>query len=176
MSLNDGIRELVDELANAVRHLYRIPVPICDIDHVVETIGGKVIEDASLDGYSDGRIRKTGVNSFVISVSPFQSKERRNFVIAHELGHLFLHMGFKTNSTRWKAQNDTACYHNENLKVEYQANEFAVAFLMPQQDYELVLRQNMKQNMVDTSTIAEYFCVTIETAAIRGKRLGYLRW
>ena len=39
MSLNDGIRELVDELANAVRHLYRIPVPICDIDHVVETIG-----------------------------------------------------------------------------------------------------------------------------------------
>ena len=136
----------------------------------------KVVEDASLDGYSDGRIRKTGVNSFVISVSPFQSKERRNFVIAHELGHLFLHMGFKTNSTRWKAQNDTACYHNENLKVEYQANEFAVAFLMPQQDYELVLRQNIKQNMVDTSTIAEYFCVTIETAAIRGKRLGYLRW
>ena len=132
--------------------------------------------DASLDGYSDGRIRKTGVNSFVISASPFQSKERRNFVIAHELGHLFLHMGFKTNSTRWKAQKDTACYHNENLKVEYQANEFAVAFLMPQQDYELVLRQNMKQNMVDTSTIAEYFCVTIETAAIRGRRLGYLRW
>ena len=176
MSLNDGIRELVDELANAVRYLYRIPVPICDIDHVVETIGGKVVEDASLDGYSDGRIRKIGVNSFVISVSPFQSKERRNFVIAHELGHLFLHMGFKTNSTRWKAQNDTACYHNENLKVEYQANEFAVAFLMPQQDYELVLRQNMKQNMVDTSTIAEYFCVTIETAAIRGRRLGYLRW
>ena len=112
--------------------------------------------NASLDGYSDGRIRKTGVNSFVISVSPFQSKERRNFVIAHELGHLFLHMGFKTNSTRWKAQNDTACYHNENLKVESQANEFAVAFLMPQQDYELVLRQNMKQNMVDTSTIAEF--------------------
>ena len=176
MSLNDGIRELVDELANAVRYLYRIPVPICDIDHVVETIGGKVVEDASLDGYSDGRIRKIGVNSFVISVSPFQSKERRNFVIAHELGHLFLHMGFKTNSTRWKAQNDTACYHNENLKVEYQANEFAAAFLMPQQDYELVLRQNMKQNMVDTSTIAEYFCVTIETAAIRGRRLGYLRW
>ena len=48
MSLNDGIRELVDELANAVRYLYRIPVPICDIDHVVETIGGKVIEDASV--------------------------------------------------------------------------------------------------------------------------------
>lgn len=176
MSLDNGIRELVNELADAVRHLYEISGPIDDIDRVVETIGGRVVEDSSLDGFSDGRIRKTGENSFEITVSPFQSKERRNFTIAHELGHLFLHMGFKTNLEQWRAQNNVTYYRNGNSELEYQANEFAAAFLMPQRDYELVLRQNTEQNIADTSAIAKYFYVSIEAAATRGKWLGYLRW
>ncbi len=176
MALDNGIRELVNELADAVRQLYQISGPISDIDHVVEIMGGKVVEDTSLDGFSDGRIRKTSEKSFEITVSPFQSKERRNFTIAHELGHLFLHMGFRTNSNQWNAQNDITYYRNGNSELEYQANEFAAAFLMPQRDYEVILRQNIKQNIADTSAIAEHFYVSIEAAATRGKWLGYLRW
>ncbi len=56
-------------------------------------MGGRVIILHIYD-FSDGQIRKISNSEFEIIVSPFQSLERRNFVIAHELGHLFFAYGF----------------------------------------------------------------------------------
>ena len=39
-----------------------------------------------------------------IIVSPFQDEKRERFTIAHELGHLFLHMGYRTNNELWEKQ------------------------------------------------------------------------
>ncbi len=176
MALDHRIKVLVNEMADAVRNIYSINIPITNIDQVVETIGGKVIEDPSIDGFSDGRIRKTDENSFEIAVSPFQNEERKNFTIAHELGHLFLHMGFKTNSDRWNSQNGIAYYRSGNSELEYQSNEFAAAFLMPQNDYKQIMEKYTCGNLVNTLEIAKYFHVSIDAAANRGKWLGYLKW
>lgn len=176
MALSFQIKALINKMADAVRNLYDIKGPIANIDNVVRIMGGNVIEDPSIDGFSDGRIKKTGEESFEIMVSPFQSEERRNFTIAHELGHLFLHMGYKNNRERWNAQNNIAYYRNGNTELEYQSNEFAAAFLMPEEDYKLVMDQYTEGNMVDTSAVARYFHVSIDAAANRGKWLGYLRW
>ena len=176
MALNQQMKAVIGEMANTIRYRYGIEGPITDIDHVVERMGGEVIEDMSIDGFSDGGIRKISDNSFQIVVSPFQSEERRNFTIAHELGHLFLHMGFMTNAEQWNKNNNVAYYRNGNSDLEYQSNEFAAAFLMPQNDYKQIMDKYTDGNWVDTSEIAKYFHVSIDAAANRGKWLGYLIW
>ena len=152
-----------------------LPLKKPDIDNIVKRMGGRVVEDYLLDGFSDGKIRKLGEDNFEISVSPFQSNERRNFTIAHELGHLFLNMGFETNDAKWTAQN-VEYYRNGNSDLEYQANEFAAAFLMPKDEDIKIMDENTVGDMVNTTRIAEYFHVSTEAAANRGKWLGYLKW
>lgn len=176
MALDYEVKKLINDMSGAVRELYGISGPILDIDEAVRRMGGTVTEDPSIDGFSDGRIRKTGPKTFEIAVSPFQTEERRNFTIAHELGHLFLHMGFQTNEVVWSNHDSTPYYRNGNSEREYQSNEFAAAFLMPQEDYKHVMDQYTNGKLVQTAEIARHFHVSVDAAANRGKWLGYLRW
>lgn len=176
MAVNHELRQLIEEMAEVVRQLYDVSVPIYDIEDVVKKIGGVIIDDPLLNGFSDGRIKKTGPNSFEIAVSPFQTMERRNFTVAHELGHLFLHMGYRTSEKCWQSQDNTNYYRNGNSELEYQSNEFAAAFLMPRNKYREIMDQYTEGNTVDTAKIAKYFQVSVDAAANRGKWLGYLRW
>lgn len=176
MAFSPQIKALINQMADAVRNLYNIEGPIANIDDVVRIMGGNVIEDPSIDGFSDGRIKKTGGEAFEIMISPFQNKERRNFLIAHELGHLFLHMGYRSNHERWDAQNNMAYYRSACVGSEYQADAFAAAFLMPDGDFKRMMAQYTEGSTVDTSAVAKYFHVSISSAANRGKELGYLRW
>ena len=176
MSLSPKMKNLINDLAQEVINVFDIQIPITDIDQVVGKLGGKVLEDSSIDGFSDGEIRKLDSESFEIRVFPYQTRERRNFTIAHELGHLFLHMGFCTNPEEWNKQKSISYYRSGNSSLEYQSNEFAAAFLMPQKIYKEVMDKNRDNNIVYTAKIAEYFHVSIDAAANRGKWLGYLEW
>lgn len=176
MALNDELKKLINELAQVIITIYKIKIPITDIDEVVKKIGGEIREDPALNNFSSGKIRKKGPDSFEITVSPYQTQERRNFTIAHELGHLFLHMGFQSNQDIWNEQNNISYYRSGSSEQEYQSNEFAAAFLMPQNEYKKILDENTKGNLVNTSEIANYFHVSIDAAANRGKWLGYLEW
>ena len=163
---------MINSLAEDVLSAYNISVPIGNIDEIVEKLGGTIQKEAF---FSDGAVEKEG-NGFKIIVSPFQDEKRERFTIAHELGHLFLHMGYRTNNELWEKQENNIYHRIGNSEKEYQANEFAAAFLMPATEYLSVLNKVAEGNMVDTSKIAEYFNVSIEAAANRGKFLGYLRW
>lgn len=47
---------------------------------------------------------------------------------------------------------------------------------MPQEKYKKIMDENTDdRNLVDTKKIAEYFKVSVEAAASRGKALGYLQ-
>ena len=173
MRRSNYLKKLINDLAIEVINLYEISIPISDIDLVVKRMGGKVFEDPSMTSISDGKIRKTRNSSFEISVSPFQTEERRNFTIAHELGHLFLHMRFGTE--RWKQQICTPYYSNDSM-YNYQADKFALSFLMPQIEYKRIMDKNTEGNIVNTLAIAKYFHVSVDAAANRGKWLGYLKW
>lgn len=157
MALKYELRQVINEIAELVRKVYTVDGPVSDIDSVVSRMGGRVIEDPAIDDFSDGQIRKIGDSEFEIIVSPFQSLERRNFTIAHELGHLFLHMGFMTDSDKWRNQSEEVYYRNGNSELEYQANEFAAAFLMPRKDYKDELDEHIKGNMVNTEKNCKTF-------------------
>ena len=160
--MDNSTRRMINSLAEDVLSAYNISVPIGNIDEIVEKLGGTIQKEAF---FSDGAVEKEG-NGFKIIVSPFQD----------ELGHLFLHMGYRTNNELWEKQENNIYHRIGNSEKEYQANEFAAAFLMPATEYLAVLNKVAEGNMVDTSKIAEYFNVSIEAAANRGKFLGYLRW
>lgn len=170
--MDNSTRRMINSLAEDVLSAYNISVPIGNIDEIVEKLGGTIQKEAF---FSDGAVEKEG-NGFKIIVSPFQDEKRERFTIAHELGHLFLYMGYRTNNELWEKQENNIYHRIGNSEKEYQANEFAAAFLMPATEYLSVLNKVAEGNMVDTSKIAEYFNVSIEAAANRGKFLGYLRW
>ena len=78
--LSNEIKSLINDMAEEVRKMYSITVPITDIDQVVRNMGGKIIRDWFADEYSDEKVRKTN-NSFVIEISAKQSNTRANFNI-----------------------------------------------------------------------------------------------
>ena len=169
-------RKLIEEIANFVRKMYSVPMPISDISKIVELIGGVVKDDFELSELSDGYIKKTSSASFEICVSSKCSLERRNFTVAHEIGHLFLHMGYRTNPELWNSISDDLVYNcSDQSDEEYQANEFAAAFLMPEVEFEDVLRQNSDLDIVDMNSVAHYFGISVAEAVTRGKWLGILR-
>lgn len=173
--MDNELRMLINNLTQDIINVYEIQIPIIDIDDVVYKLNGRVEEDFFLENMSDGSVRRQG-DGFVIYVSPFQSEERRKFTIAHELGHLFLHMGYKINEELWNRQEKATYYRAGDSLVEYQANEFAAALLMPRNKYKEIMDKNTVGNMVETVGIANYFGVSVSAASNRGKFLGYLQW
>lgn len=166
-------RKYINLLAEHILEDFDVTPPIDNIEKVVELLGGTVQTMHASNGWIDGEIRKNGSDSFVIEISPFQNEHRKKFTIAHELGHLFLHMGYMTNEELWNNQTDA--FHREGIsEQESQANEFAAAFLMPQKLYKQVLDQNTNGNTVDIVSVAQWFKVSVSATINRGKFLGYL--
>lgn len=165
-------RNMINSLTKDILDSFDIEIPIQNMDDIVKQLGGSVQEDIR---FSDGAVLKEG-ETFKILVSPFQDEKRRRFTIAHELGHLFLHMGYLINKELWEQQDENIYYRIGSSEKEYQANEFAAAFLMPQKTYVEKMNENIIGNKVNTLKIAEYFNVSVEAASNRGKFLGYLKW
>ena len=173
--MNNELRMLINNLTQDIIDLYNIQIPIENINDVVTTLGGRVEETMDIDTMFDGSIRKQD-DGFIIYISPFQSSERKKFTIAHELGHLFLHMGYKISSELWDKQKNATYYRSGDSLMEYQANEFAAALLMPKEIYKKIMDQYTIENKVETDKVADYFGVSVSAASNRGKFLGYLQW
>ena len=96
--MNIQMRRQIDQLAGSIQKVYRIDIPIDDMEKVVKTLGGTIEVDSNI---IDGKIQKTR-QSFKIILGNYDFNSPRNrFTIAHELGHLFLHMGYKIDVDRW---------------------------------------------------------------------------
>ena len=158
--------------------MYNIETPIKDMKKVVEKMGGTLEEDDSLGSFSDGIIKKEekGQSKFTICVPKNQSEQRKNFTIAHELGHLFIHMGYQLDEDLWNKSDGISFNRKGNSEPELEANEFAAAFLMPEEQYEKAMNENSENDTVFIGKVAEYFNVSSDAASYRGKWLGYLQW
>ena len=122
----------------------------------------RVIPDpALLGGTNSGRCVITDEGEKIIIVNPADSPARRNFTIAHELGHAFLHgMGVHE-----RAGERLTAYQEE----EAQANRFAAALLMPAKQVReaMALGKSLEE-------MAGLFQVSQTAMRIRLERLGLL--
>lgn len=171
--INSERRMLINNVTQDIIDLYHIQIPIQNVTDVVTALGGRVEESVDI-GNSDSGIKKQD-NEFIVYVSPSQGPERRKYAIAHELGHLFLHMGYKINSKLWNMQENATYYRADSSLLEYQAYQFAEALFMPQKVYKEIMDQYTLGDKVETAKIASYFGISISEASQRGKFLGYLQ-
>lgn len=174
MEMNLTLKELINNLTQDIIAHYQIQIPIMDIDQVVKKLGGRIVSNEYMTDMSAGRVQREG-DGFVIYVSPFQRDERRKFTIARELGHLFLHMGYQISQDLWNNQENVVYHRLGDSFMEYMANEFAAALLMPRKEYKKIVDTHTTGEVVDTGKIAKYFGVSISVASSRGKFLGYLQ-
>lgn len=100
---SEEIKQVINHLTQDIIDLYHIQIPIQDIDEAVKMFGGRVEEDREkYCKYCDFISKER--DSFAIYISPYYKSERRKMIIAQQLGHLFLHMGYQTNHDLWNHQ------------------------------------------------------------------------
>ena len=176
------VRELIDKLANITNNIifsgYKYPKGL-SLEEALENVGVEVryFNDTDLDGFLrwDRNNEKP-----IISVNANQAEVRRNFSMAHELGHLIIDYGWVPfsnnknlnhgedilNVTKYRGAHYTA----EERKEEKIVDEFAAGFLIPNDKLKKMID---KTEMSDISyqglseQIAEKFNVSYQAASIR---------
>ena len=168
--MNNEMKQIVNNLTKDILQLYKVQTPINIIDELVYKLNGRI--EYRNDNIS--AIAKSK-NSFVIYISPNCPIKHRIFLIAHELGHLFLHMGYRINSRMWNEQRNDAFYISSDIQNEFDANYFALALLMPEDEFNEIICKNANNGIVKISDIADYFNVSNSIAHMRGKTLNYFK-
>lgn len=151
MRQGNTVQELeIQNLAADIIKIYDISIPILDIEGVVRKLGGKVIKDKKAGRFRGGIIRKELDRdyNFSIRIPAKLPLSRKNSAIARQLGHLFLHMGYDINAELWENSDYTVFSRYGNPVADRQVNEFAAAFLMPEDIYMEVIRNNTEGNRV----------------------------
>jgi predicted transcriptional regulator len=158
----------VFQLAESVASDLRFE-PGADIHDIVQVLGGRVeVQDLLLEEPEHcGTLYVDGPESFKIIVPSHTSPLRDRFTIAHELGHFFLHYLFSYDEEEL-ANKALIAYRKDSDRVEWEANWFAAAFLMP----EGAFRQEYIRLHGHVDRLADYFRVSTAAAKIRAKDLG----
>lgn len=177
--MNPTKRRWINKQAEAIHNALELSIPV-DMQGAVAKLEGKLEFVSDLEAGVDGRIQKDGENSFVIHIPITQYGTRQRFSIAHELGHLFLHMGFLIQPEKWRQEGEyvDSIYHRYGHSIEeYEANEFAAAFLMPAELFDRVAEKHTNEKgFTQLPEVARYFNVSKEAVRNRGRWLGIFSW
>jgi hypothetical protein len=178
-----GRRQEINRTAEQIRKaldLDQVPFPV---ELAVERLGGLIETVADTD--AEALIKKDG-DSFVIVLGNQlrdqpgdQPEMRKRFSIAHELGHLFLHMGYLVDPPRWERTGeyrDAPKYRYGFSDEETEAHEFAAALLMPADDFRAAVSRWSSDGHTQLGPLAEHFQVSREAARVRGQWLGVFEW
>lgn len=160
-------KKYIAQLANVIRSNFNITTPVRteNFNQVVQTLNGELYYEDNLD--YEAKIERNN-EKFIISVDNSKPENRQRFSLAHELGHLFLHM--KRLDEKYWTNNiveDSAYFRYGRGIEELEANEFAGAFLMPEE--ELL---NLYYNDYSIADIARHFNVSEPAVYTRGKNLN----
>lgn len=150
--------------------------PGFDIIRAVEILGGTVsFDNQSLLAVGvDARIEAKVINddiAFDILCKPDLTEDYKRFCIAHELGHLFLHMAEKDQNGDVVILQNSFSKNNDFSKMyEWEAEEFAACFLMPEEEF----RNSIENLKGDVEKLAKRYKVSPQSVIMRCKRLGFL--
>lgn len=165
-------RKEINRLAETIRDGLELDVPV-KTDEAVERLGG-TLEFRRLDSRVEALVQKSG-DRFKIIVDDEKPDTRTRFSVAHELGHLFLHMGYLVDPEKWtKAQEykDSVYFRYGHGVEEEEANEFAAAFLMPENAFRNAVQTTARNGECSLEELAKFFHASTSAVARRGRILG----
>lgn len=139
-----------------------------DLGPVVEALGGKLVYQQfwELDSSASGSIRIEEQGDFTIYLGMHTSRDRDRFTIAHEIGHYCLHYLYPKLNGKEVGRVSAARYGGG--RVEYEANWFAAAFLMPADQFKEAFNSLGQELFL----VATKFQVSFSAAQVRAKALG----
>lgn len=145
------ISQRVENIARHVRFALGVPDgPMPDIADTLEKNGIIIIEiNTDMEKFS-GMSVQTQNGAKIIFINGNMSNDRKRFTIAHELGHIVMHIPFIAIS--------------EERKIEDEANVFAGEFLMPYKDFRKDVSQYLTYSQLD---ILKSYWKTSKQAIIR---------
>lgn len=133
----------------------------------IARIGGRVsVEDTLLeDPTRSGSLLVDAPDDFKIILPAHTPPNRDRFTLAHELGHYVLHYLWTD-----RRNERLMALRRGSDRIEWEANWFAAAFLMPEADF----CDQFKTLDGNLTSLAQYFCVSEQAAQIRAKGLGLI--
>lgn len=153
----EAIEDLAVEIAGMVD--FR---PGGSIEDVVRGKLNGSIEDQDTNAWlaeESGSIEVRGFRDFTIFISLFTGYLRDRFTVAHELGHYFLHSRMGKTAIR--------ATRFGTGRVEWEANWFAAAFLMPADVFKHCIDSDFSDD-----DLAAKFKVSPQAIEVRKKRFG----
>lgn len=162
----------IETFADRVRQALELSVPV-NVEQAVTALGGVIDETPRSDADYEASVERTG-DGFTIwldNVPP----NRRTFSIAHELGHLFLHLPADPDARFMRGANlyvDNATYRMGYGREEAEANAFAGALLMPRDEFRTLFRQAGGDEQ-GLASLARHFGVSRDAAEVRARVLGF---
>lgn len=173
------IQNLVKQLL-ADNNISSAPVKVRPI---AANLGIQIIEQDADDQVSGFLLKEFDSERALIGVNKTHPPKRKNFTIAHEIGHFLLHnyrgVHFDRNVTRYRIHSRNAKSSEGTDIEEREANSFAAELLMP----EAFLRDDIAQvgeiYLLDEqnstlSELADYYEVSVNALTFRLSNLGYI--
>ncbi|MBU9789745.1 XRE family transcriptional regulator [Lentilactobacillus sp. G22-6] len=160
-------QEVIEQTASMARDLLKVRSNE-DLLFYVENAGAYVFEKklalnagaySAWTRFPDGSLK----SPFIVLGVVGKSAVRRIFDVAHELGHLILHSDIDFNML------DSIDFK----RYEYEANQFASAFLLPKPKMKELMRTVRKKSVPDDYlAIKQDYWVSLTTVEYRGFKLG----
>ncbi|ARF69785.1 transcriptional regulator [Paenibacillus larvae subsp. pulvifaciens] len=161
---NTDRKSLIEKIASLARKKLGIENNR-ELLYKLELSGIHILEKnmgSDIDAYSTWTDNE---KAFIVLGTKKKSSVRRNFDLAHELGHLLLH---------YKIDMD-GLSKDEYMKIEKEANDFASFFLLPEEefrkDFSLIKKKSNPDAYIDLK--AKYL-VSIVALEYRAYKLGLL--
>lgn len=169
-------RIYIDKVADVVRSSLdlEIPISLSDLCRAIHRIKGKCMpisnEELDADAIISTPDCQNNTTRFTIQYQTNKPDTRIAFSIAHELGHLFLHMLDSNNQVIPGMQRRRDL---RSSKDELEANEFAAAFLMPEDEFiDCCYNHLIDDKNINITEVARNFNVSVQAARVRGIVLG----
>ena len=160
-----AITKIAEEMAKKLDYN-----PEKGMNPVLDKIGGrlKIRDFWDLSNDSPDSIEVHDVGDFDIYVSSTASQERDRFTIAHEIGHYVLHFLYPRVKDNNNKINKMYATRYGTDRGEWEANWFAVAFLMQEEDF----RQRFNRLEGDLEALSDELGVSKKAVDTRANVLG----
>lgn len=136
------------------------------LDEMVFALGG-ILKESPMRG-AEGRILMNGSNAVITINSNINYPGKKNFVIAHEIGHFVLHKGL---TPLYSDTDKTLAEWHRNGPQEQQANQFASELLMLSDLFKSkVAGKKLSLSLIEQT--AAYFDVSLTATFLKYKDLG----
>lgn len=161
--------ENVEEIAERLRESWGLgDKPVKDIVYLLETKGFVIsslnLDKKSIDAFGSQHEVKGKQYYSIVLGNDKNSFYRRQFDVAHELGHKVLHDPYMNLDDLSK---------EEFKQIEQEANDFAAAFLLPKDSFyrDVSIHPN---DLMYYKTLKKKWCVSIGAMVMRAYKLGVI--